>query len=72
MAITNICDKESGLIQALRCIVLETMSYSPEQPYDSNSYLPEHLVSQAQQALAAYDANLDPVFGGIEVTEVAA
>jgi len=46
--------REYALIAALQSIVLETMPYPPVRPYSSESYLPEKLVEQAQQALAAY------------------
>ena len=45
---------EAALISALTCIVLETMAFTPVKPIDGDSFLPAELITQAQQALAAY------------------
>lgn len=56
--ITTINTAELELIKALRAIVVETMDYPPCSPWDGNSYLPAHLVANAQQALALYGARV--------------
>ncbi len=57
--IKNINGFELELIKALRAIVAETMDYPPCRPSD-DSYLPAHLVKQAQDALALYDCAIEP------------
>ena len=52
--------REYALIAALQCIVLETMQFSNIRPYDTESFLPERLVEQAQQALGAYGLRCRP------------
>jgi len=51
---------EYALLGTLACIVLETMDYSPAQRIDADSYLPERLIAQAQQALSGYGLSINP------------
>lgn len=51
--------REQRLIDALACIVLETMDYSPAQRINE-SFLPAELIEQAQQALDAYGMRILP------------
>lgn len=57
--IKNITGFELDLIKALRAIVAETMDYPPCRPSD-DSYLPAHLIKQAQDALKLYGCNIEP------------
>lgn len=41
----------AALLAALQAIVLECMDYPPVRPYSSDSYLPEHLLDAAKQAI---------------------
>ena len=41
----------AALLAALEAIVLECMDYPPVRPYRSDSYLPEHLLHAAKQAI---------------------
>lgn len=41
----------AALVAALSAIVLETMPYSPSRPRSSDSWLPDDLIEDAQQAL---------------------
>lgn len=56
----QITASEYALIAALTCVVLEAMDYSPAQRIDGDSYLPDRLIEQAQQALAAYGVRIQP------------
>ena len=52
--------REYALICAMQLIVMETMDFPPLPPDSADSYLPEHLVQNAQQALRAYGINFEP------------
>ena len=52
--------REIALLEALERIVLEAMHYSPVQRMDSDSYLPECLVENANKALAIYGMRVKP------------
>lgn len=41
----------AALVAALSAIVLETMPYAPSRPRSSDSWLPDDLIEDAQQAL---------------------
>jgi len=58
LSITKINGYEQELIKALQAIVAETMDYPPVIPKSTASYLPPHLVEQAQAALRAYSADI--------------
>ena len=46
-------------LKALRAIVTETMDSPPTQPYSGDSYLPPHLIAQAQRVLAYFDLDIN-------------
>ena len=56
----QITPREQALLEALERIVLEAMHYSPVQRMDSDSYLPECLVENANKALAIYGMRVQP------------
>ena len=41
----------AALLAALKAIVAECMDYPPVPPFSSDSYLPEHLLTAAKQAI---------------------
>lgn len=53
MTTTTTNNAQTAVLAALKAIVIETMTYPPVRPYSTDSYLPEHLVLAAQQAIAA-------------------
>lgn len=46
--------REQAMLTILENIVQETMEFPKLKPYSGGSYLPPHMVSQAQDALKAY------------------
>lgn len=52
--ITHITDRERALLAALAAIVAETMDWPATTPISGDSYLPDELIEQAQNALEAY------------------
>jgi len=69
--ITNINTAELELLKALRAIVFETMDYPPCTPWSGESYLPPHLVSNAQWALGLYGARVAEVHHEAVQAEIA-
>ena len=51
MTTTN--STQTALLAALKAIVAECMDYPAEPSYSSDSYLPQHLLEAAQQAIEA-------------------
>lgn len=51
--------REKALLNALTCIVLETMDFPPIRRYSSDSHLPADYVAHAQSALAAYGLRIE-------------
>lgn len=47
-------DREAALLAALAAILLETADNPELTPYSSDSYLPEHLLTGAVEALKPY------------------
>ena len=47
-----------ALLAALKAIVIECMACPPKPPYCTDSYLPEHLLEAAQQAIAQADGTI--------------
>lgn len=45
----------STALNVLRMIVAETMDYPPSRPYSTDSYLPPHLITAAQDALTYFE-----------------
>jgi hypothetical protein len=58
--IRNIGPGEYALIAVLTRIVIETMHFSPAPRYDSDSFLPEQLLEDAQRVLNEYGARVQP------------
>lgn len=56
----GVSPREQALLEALERIVLEAMHYSPVRRMDSDSYLPECLVENANKALAIYGMRVQP------------
>lgn len=48
---TPTCATHAALLAALKAIVNECMDFPPERPYCSDSYIPQHLLEAAQQAV---------------------
>lgn len=46
--------REQRLISALSAIITEVMDYPATKPISGDSYLPPHMITQAQDALADY------------------
>lgn len=59
-AAVSIGPREYAVIAILQRIVMETMDFPPSPSYDSESYLPAHLIEQAQQALGEYGVRVQP------------
>lgn len=51
--------REQALLDALRAMVIETMDYPPAPPYDT-SFLPHHMIENAQRALDSYGLRVLP------------
>lgn len=47
-------DRERILLAALAAILLEVSGHPEVKPYSSDSYLPDHLIADAVQALQPY------------------
>lgn len=43
--------RQAAVLAALRAIVAECMPFPSERPYSADSYLPEHLLEAAHQAI---------------------
>lgn len=46
--------REQAMLNILEAIVQETMEFPKLKPYSGDSYLPPHMIAQAQAALSAY------------------
>ena len=54
MSTTDTTDTtHTAVLAALKAIVTECSDYPTEKPFSSSSYLPEHLLEAAQQAIDA-------------------